>query len=197
MAHLAYAATTQSLLPGSPPEESSLNNDRSKATTTRQRYIAVACDFCKKRHSRCDAVQPRCGLCTRYNESCTYLTEMHKKGRKRSSSSANAADQQSLEVRATVTPSGAGSAMRGGGGGGGGGEGGDGGGGSGGGGASPPLGMALVHSLGQQVPMFERKTLSEVYNITLSYISLHAVCRRFLSLPLFWCFVCGGTAKSK
>lgn len=161
MAQLVSAALTPTS-PEAPIAENQANaNDKQKST--RQRYVAVACDFCKKRHSRCDAIQPRCSLCSRFNEECTYETEMKKKGRKKRSLDENGADlsHSSPSSPFVAAPSGLSQA-----------------------GASPgvvgapsstsqavgprqeqkpqPLGMALVHSLGQQVTTFDRKSLTEV-----------------------------------
>lgn len=53
------------------------------STTPRVRiYTPAACDFCKSRHHRCDAKEPRCSLCERYNIPCVYDAPRRKKGRK-------------------------------------------------------------------------------------------------------------------
>lgn len=75
---------------------SDMNNRRK---CSRQRYIPIACDFCKKRHSRCDAARPRCSLCTRFNEDCKYETEARKKGRKKSGQGAAVVARSSTTTR--------------------------------------------------------------------------------------------------
>lgn len=155
MAQLVSAAVG----PSSPVAEGEANaNDRPKSN--RQRYVSVACDFCKRRHARCDAVQPRCSLCNRFNEECTYEIEMRKKGRKKRSMEENGPDLMQSSpsspasvhhvppqaatvvaegpVPAATSPTDVGARAQ-------------------------PLGMALVHSLGQQVTTFDRQSLTEVH----------------------------------
>lgn len=197
MAQLVSAALTPTS-PEAPIAENQANaNDKQKST--RQRYVAVACDFCKKRHSRCDAIQPRCSLCSRFNEECTYETEMKKKGRKKRSLDENGADlsHSSPSSPFVAAPSGLSQA-----------------------GASPgvvgapsstsqavgprqeqkpqPLGMALVHSLGQQVTTFDRKSLTEVRWI-LMYRLPHSkpVYGRFHSVPLLWFIIWRRNSRPK
>lgn len=162
MAQLVSAAVG----PSSPAAEvvKHQSNANQRLTSNRRRYVAVACDFCKRRHARCDAVQPRCSLCNRFDEECTYEIEMRKKGRKKRSMEENGPElmQSSPSSPASVhhvppqpaavvadgpvaaatsaatSPADVGARAQ-------------------------PLGMALVHSLGQQVTTFDRQSLTEVH----------------------------------
>ncbi|KAJ5653397.1 hypothetical protein N7490_000400 [Penicillium lividum] len=43
-----------------------------EARTSKRRRVAVACDACRTRKSRCDGIRPRCSLCTDLGFECIY-----------------------------------------------------------------------------------------------------------------------------
>jgi hypothetical protein len=48
------------------------DNDVSQAPASKRRRVAVACDACRTRKSRCDGVRPRCSLCRDLGFECVY-----------------------------------------------------------------------------------------------------------------------------
>lgn len=53
-----------------PSEEA--DNDVSQAPASKRRRVAVACDACRTRKSRCDGVRPQCSLCRDLGFECVY-----------------------------------------------------------------------------------------------------------------------------
>ncbi|KAJ5355472.1 uncharacterized protein N7496_012684 [Penicillium cataractarum] len=53
-----------------PSEEA--DNDVTQAPASKRRRVAVACDACRTRKSRCDGVRPRCSLCRDLGFECVY-----------------------------------------------------------------------------------------------------------------------------
>lgn len=53
-----------------PSEEA--DNDITQAPASKRRRVAVACDACRTRKSRCDGVRPRCSLCRDLGFECVY-----------------------------------------------------------------------------------------------------------------------------
>lgn len=48
------------------------DNDVTQAPASKRRRVAVACDACRTRKSRCDGVRPRCSLCRDLGFECVY-----------------------------------------------------------------------------------------------------------------------------
>lgn len=109
----------------------------------RGRYVALACDFCKRRHNRCDAGKPRCLLCTRYEVPCTFQAATNKRGRQKKKKRESSPEEEGFpaspstaSMNETIEQPAVGVA---------------------------PLGMALVHFLGQQFTIYDRQVTAEVH----------------------------------
>lgn len=48
------------------------DNEVSQPPASKRRRVAVACDACRTRKSRCDGVRPRCSLCRDLGFECVY-----------------------------------------------------------------------------------------------------------------------------
>ncbi|KAK0218096.1 fungal-specific transcription factor domain-containing protein [Armillaria fumosa] len=66
----AAAATTCNKRTSSPSPST-----RPMKVRKRKSHVSRACNACRRRKSKCDAIKPKCGTCSLYNDDCQYTTE--------------------------------------------------------------------------------------------------------------------------